>query len=251
MGSRRPKIVPVCVIRKRSLLVYSRPSKSSKSAPWSISSTGPRAESARISSTAAGATQTTASAYRATSRATYFSPADVLPPVRVRDQGVAQVGDPADARGPLHRSAEKVHRPRRRRGDDDVDPVVADEPDRSRYRGQEQGRARVGNEEAPRGQGRVQAETRDSVGLGSARSGAGGRAAPGSGSRGRSPPAGGPGSRPVHPLRVRGHQDVRLDAELGQVRRHLQRPRRAAAAHGRPVHRREEDLHEPSIRKRV
>ena len=47
----------------------------------------------------------------------------------------------------------------------------------------------------------------------------------------------------VHALRVRGHQHVRLDPELGQVRCHLERARNAAAARRGPVHRRQKNLH--------
>ena len=69
-GSRRPKKLPVCVMRNRSDGCRSSPATSSKSAPFGIVTTGPRGSSDRVSSLIASDTQVIASARDATSRAT-------------------------------------------------------------------------------------------------------------------------------------------------------------------------------------
>src|SRR6266540_3795446 len=69
-GSRLPKKLPVCVMRKRSPRWYSSPAKSSKSAPLRIVVTTPAGSSERASSAIASEAATIASACRATSRAT-------------------------------------------------------------------------------------------------------------------------------------------------------------------------------------
>ena len=73
VGSRRPKIVPVCVIRS-AFSSCTRGPRSRRSRRRGRSARRDHAPRAPASPRpAAGATQTTASAYRATSRATYFS----------------------------------------------------------------------------------------------------------------------------------------------------------------------------------
>jgi hypothetical protein len=47
----------------------------------------------------------------------------------------------------------------------------------------------------------------------------------------------------VHPLRIVGGEDVRLDAERRQVLRELQRALDPSTAGGREVHRHEQHLH--------
>ncbi len=69
-GSRRPKKLPVWVMRKRSDGRRSSPATSSKSAPFGIVTTGPRGASARVSSEIASETHVIASARPATRRAT-------------------------------------------------------------------------------------------------------------------------------------------------------------------------------------
>ena len=63
-GSRLPKKLPACVMRKRPPAArwYSSPAKSSKSEPFEIVTTGPRGSSARASSAIASETATIASA---------------------------------------------------------------------------------------------------------------------------------------------------------------------------------------------
>ena len=79
-------------------------------------------------------------------------------PVRVRDERVAQVGDPAHAGRPLDRGADEVDRVRRRGGHDDVDVVLAHDPDGRRDRRHVPGDVLVGDERAAEGQARLLAE---------------------------------------------------------------------------------------------
>ena len=68
--------------------------------------------------------------------------------VRVRDERVAQVGDPVRARRLLHGGADEVHRARRRGREHDVDLVLARDADRRRDRGQVPADVLVGHEQA-------------------------------------------------------------------------------------------------------
>src|SRR6266511_551998 len=70
LGSRFPKKLPVCVIRKRSPRRYSSPAKSSKSAPLRIVVTTPAGFNLPASSAIASDAATMTSAWRATRRAT-------------------------------------------------------------------------------------------------------------------------------------------------------------------------------------
>ena len=183
----------------------------------------------------------------ATSRATYFSPRTSWRrcgcEIRESRRSATQ-----RARGALHRSAEKVHRP----GGDDV---MTSMPWRRT--------SRIAAGTAVRSQGELGSGTRRRLAVRAACRRR--RATPWAclsstwGRWTRGPrfqvswtiAAGGTREssrasawRPRAPGRA-------SRCRARQVRRHLERPRRAAAAHGRPVHRREEDLHEPSIRKRV
>ena len=113
-GSRLPKKLPACVIRKRSDGWCSSPSKSSKSQPFAIVRTSPRGSSARASSAIASETATIASARRATSFATPISPCSLSRAAAFSGrrcgcaaERVAEVGDPAGAGralGPRRRS---------------------------------------------------------------------------------------------------------------------------------------------------
>ena len=163
--------------------------------------------------------------------------------VRVRDERVAQVGDPAHLRLPLARGADEVHRPGRRGRDHDVDPLVAADAQRGRDRGQVEGHVLVGEEQPPPEQLElplVALEPRRAVQLL-------GRLAA---ARADELHAVHPRERrrrqvvvAVHPLRVVGREHVQLDPEPGQMRRELERPLHAAAARGREVQRDEEHLH--------
>ena len=62
LGSRLPKKLPVWVMRKRRAGVYSSPAKSSKSQPFEMTRTAPRAPRPRTSSAIASETHVTASA---------------------------------------------------------------------------------------------------------------------------------------------------------------------------------------------
>ena len=74
----------------------------------------------------------------------------VVAPVLVRDERIAEVGDPAGARRALNRRADEVDRARRRGRDHDVDALALRDPDRRRDRGEVPRHARVGNEQATR-----------------------------------------------------------------------------------------------------
>jgi hypothetical protein len=177
-------------------------------------------------------------------------PAHVLPPVRMGEERVAQVGDPAGSGGPLHGGADEVHGSGRRRRHDDVDPVAAYEADRGRHGGEQEGRAGVGNQEAAGGERRAEAEpveTPRGLELRPRTVDARGEVAHAVHGRLRRRDE---GVVAVHPLGVGGGEHVRLDAELRQERGQLQRTRHAAAARRRPVHGDEEDFHEAPVRRR-
>ena len=104
-GSRFPKKLPVCVIRKRAAGAYSSPAKSSKSQPFAIDADRVRARrGSRTSSAIASETQ------RDRVGAARDEPRDLLvrglarprrggvvTPVLVRDERIAEIGDPARA----------------------------------------------------------------------------------------------------------------------------------------------------------
>ena len=151
-GSRLPKNEPACVIRKRSEGRRSSPAKSSKSAAVRDRDDARRtAARSRISSAMASETQDdrVGQARRRAARPRLLScsfvrtSATLAAPVRVRDERVAQVGDPGGAGGTLHRGTDQVHGRRRRGGQDDVDPLAPDDADRGRDRGERsRGRSR-------------------------------------------------------------------------------------------------------------
>ena len=249
-GSRFPKKLPVCVMRKRGAGRYSSPAKSSKSQPFAIMRTAPRAPSPRTSSAIASETHVTASAsprdeprdllVRGLARARRGG---VVAAVLVRDERIAQVGDPASAGRPLDGRADEVDRARRRRRDHDVDALPPRDPDRGRDRGEVPRHARVGDEQATcrdlrlderalepvrgaellRRLARPRADVARAVDPCLRRDAQLGIA--------------------VHPLRVVGCEHVRLDAERGKVLRELERALDAASARRREVHRHEQHLH--------
>ena len=160
-GSRLPKKLPVCVIRKRSPGVYSSPAKSSKSQPFEIVTTLPVGEKPRASSAIASETHVIASAERATSRAT--------PPSTFSFARTAMLSERrcGCATSESRRSAThfapvafftaaptKWIGVRGRGRDDDVDLVPARDPDRGRDRGQVPAHVLVRDEQAPRGKPR-------------------------------------------------------------------------------------------------
>ena len=165
------------------------------------------------------------------------------PPVRVRDERVAQVGHPGRLARPLRDRPDQVHRSGRRGRDHHVDPLAVDESDRGPVRGQVPGHVLVRHEQAAAeraGMHEPAANPRRAVQLL------------------REPGASGPEvAGPVHdrvrrqrevlvavePARVVGREHVCLDPELGQVRGELERPLHASAAGRREVHRHEQHLH--------
>ena len=164
-------------------------------------------------------------------------------PVRVRGDGVAEVGDPRHARRLLDRGSDQVHGRGRRGRHEHVDLLVEDDPPRGRDRGQRpSSRTR---------QGRAAGERR-------ARPAAAARSKP------SSPCSSSAGSRPRGPDVLRA-MDVRLRRDrqprrrgratssrpvrarasrsrAREVRGELRRPRDAAAARRREIHRHEQHL---------
>ena len=163
--------------------------------------------------------------------------------VRVGDERVAQVGHPLDAGRALDSGADEVDRARRRGREDDVDPLLADDPACGGDRGQVPGHARVGYEQPARGHLGLDERALEPV-RGAQLLGRLARA------RAEVAHTVHPGLRrheqvriAVHPLRVLGREHVGLDAERRQVLRELQRALHAAAARGREVHGDEQHLH--------
>jgi hypothetical protein len=163
--------------------------------------------------------------------------------VLVCDDGVAQVGDPARARRALHGRSDEVDRRRRRRRDHGVDALAPCDADCSRDRSEVPGHARIRKEQAPRRHLRLDERAVDPVG----RPQLLGRLPR---ARAEIPRTMHPGLRrhaeagiAVHPLRVVGREDVRLDTERREVLRKLERSLDPSTARGREVHRHEEHLH--------
>ena len=166
-------------------------------------------------------------------------------PVRVRDERVTQIRDPFRARRLLHRGADEMDRVRRRGGDDDVDPLLARDPDRGGDRGQVPAHVLVRDEQAPRGELRLHERALEPLlavqllgGLAPLRADVAGAVHP------RLRRLAEVGVL-VDPLRVVRRQHVRLDPERGQVLRELERSLDAAAAGRRPVERDEQQFHAP------
>ena len=163
--------------------------------------------------------------------------------VRMSDHRVAQVGDPWDARRALHRRADELDRRRRRRREHDVDLLVLDDADRRRDRRQVPAHVLVGHEQPsprelqllPRSleAGRAVQLLR---GLAALRAEIARAVHPREHRRKRLVVT-------MDPLRVVGREHMRLDPELGQVGRELERALHAATARRREVHRDEQDLH--------
>ena len=167
----------------------------------------------------------------------------VVAAVLVRDEWVAEVGDPARAGRLLDGGADEVHGGRRRRRDHDVDALAPHDANRGGDRREVPGDARIREEQPPRGDLRLDESAIEPVGGGELLRGLPrpwaevasamnprlcGHAQLGIG---------------VHPLRVVRREHVRLDAERGQVLRELERALHAPAARGREVHRHEQHLH--------
>src|ERR671922_288661 len=192
-------------MRRRGDGWYSRPAKSSKSQPLAIVWTR-AAPSPRISSAIGAETATTASALRPTSRATRS-------PVRVGDDRVAQVGDPARAGRPTDGGADQVDGRRRRGRQDDVDVLAPGDPDRGGDRGEVPRHILVGDEPAAERECRLAAgalDPREAVelvgGEPSLRADVADAVHPGLRGWGEVVVA-------VHPLRVVRREHVRLDPE--------------------------------------
>ena len=169
--------------------------------------------------------------------------ADLPAPVRERDERIAEVGDPADAGRPLRGRPDEVDGSGRRRRQDDVDAVATHEPDRGGDRRRVPEDARVRDEKRARRELHAERHAPET-----------GAAAEllGRPARGRAEvPRAVHGRRRrelerlvrVEPLRVVGSEDVRLHAELGKVRRELERPLDARAARRREVEGDDQDLH--------
>ena len=161
----------------------------------------------------------------------------------VRDERVAEIGDPACARRAGDRRGDEVRRGRRRRRHDHVDLVLADEPDARRDRRHRPRRVLVRQDEAPQLQAGLRQRPLDPVRPGQHLA--------------RLPAADADVARPVHPglrrhpeplvavqpARVVGREDVGLDPHRRQVLRELQRPLDAAAARRREVEADDQRLH--------
>ena len=167
----------------------------------------------------------------------------VVTAVLVRDERIAEIGDPARAGRFLHSGADEVHRGWRRRRDHGVDALAAGNADRGRDRGEVPRHARIRQEETPRRHLGLQKRATETVS--------------GPELLDRLPRPRPEVSRAVdprlrrnaqlgvrvHPLRVVRREHVRLDAERGKVLRELERALHTATAGGREVHRHEQHLH--------
>ena len=167
--------------------------------------------------------------------------------VRVGDERVAEVGDPAGAGRALHRGADEVDGGRRRGREHDVDPLAPRDPDRRRDRGHVPGHVLVRHERAAERQPALRRDAREALlavqllgGLPPLRPEVARAVHPGL-RRQRQVGVG------VHPLRVVGREHVRLDPEPGEVRGELQRALDARAARRREVEGDEQELHRRSI----
>ena len=156
----------------------------------------------------------------------YGSPLDA--PVRMSADGVAKVSDPTHSGDPLHRGADEMHRVRRRRRDDHIDPLCARDANRRRDRSQIPAHVLVRHEHAARKRARLARqpiEAAPAVQLVRELARAGPEVAgamdPGL-SRRHEVGIG------VDPLRIVRREDVRLDSVRRQMRCELQRPLHAA-----------------------
>ena len=249
-GSRLPKKLPACVMRKRGLVWCSSPAKSSKSQPFSIVTTSARGPSERVSSAIASEAATMASALRATSCATArlmrslaFNAAE-----SARRWGCASSESRRSAtqRAPVSRCTAAPTKWTEPGGD-----VVSTASIPSRAHdasGRRDGRQHpadvlVRHEQPAPEQACLESQpvgARRAVQLLS-------RAATlrADVARAVDPRLRGKLQLVVamHPLRVVRREHVRLDPQLGQMGRELQRPLHAAAARGREVERHDEHLH--------
>ncbi len=167
----------------------------------------------------------------------------VVAPVLVRDDRIAQIGDPARTGRSLDGRSDEVDRRRRRGRDHGVDALASRDADRRGDRGEVPRHARIGEEQTTRRDLRLHKRTLEAVGRAQLLGGL-------PRARAEVPRAMDPGlSRhaqvgiAVDPLRVVGREDVGLDAERRQVLRELERSLHPSAAGGREVHRHEQHLH--------
>ena len=248
-GSRLPKKLPVCVIRKRAPAVYSSPAKSSKSQPFPITHLAARLEAAHLGCDRLGHARDRVRLPGDEARDLLVRGLPrprggrVVAPMLIRDERIPKIRDPARVGEPLDRRPYEVHGAGRRGREDDVDPLLAHDPHSSRDRGHVPRHARVGQEQAPRGHLRLDERALEAVGGTQL---LGGLAC----SRAQVARAMDPRLRrrpqlrvPMHPLRVVGRQHVRLDAERREVLGELERALHASTARRREVHRHEQDLH--------
>ena len=162
-GSRLPKNEPVCVSRKRSDGVVLEPGEVVEVGAVRDRHDPPRAvERSRISSAIASETHDDRVGVardqprdRVLALLLRAHEQPLGAPVRVRDERVAQVGDPLHAGRLLHRRADQVHRRRRRGREHDVDPLAAHDADRGRDRGQVPADVLVGDEQPAAGELRL------------------------------------------------------------------------------------------------
>ena len=250
-GSRFPKKLPACVIRKRGAGSYSSPAKSSKSQPLAIVRTAPRGSSPRTSSAIASETHEIASASpRDEAREPARSPpaARASPPCPRAGAGWRRA-DRGDPRASGRRS--RAGPPRRRSGPSPGGEVVmtASIPSRRAIR--------IAAGIAVRFHVTLASGTSSRRAVTCACTSA--RSSPSAARellrrlpRARADVAHAVHPRlgrdaqlgiAVHPLRVVGREHVGLDPERGQVLRELERALHAAAARGREVHRHEQHLH--------
>ena len=167
----------------------------------------------------------------------------VVSAVLIRHEWIAKVGDPAGAGCLLDSCPDEVDGRRRRRRDHRVDALAPHDANRSGYRGEVPGDARVRKEQASRGDLRLDERALEPVGGGELLRGLPRPWAEVAGAmnprlRGHAQLGIG-----VHPLRIVGREHVCLDAQRGQVLRELERALHPAAARGREVHRHEQHLH--------
>ena len=163
--------------------------------------------------------------------------------VRMGEQRVAQVGDPAHARHTLHCGTDEVDGAGRGGRQHRVDPLAPDDAGSCRDRRQRPTDVLVGHEQAAAEEAGLEAEAVEA-----------GRAVQ---LLGRAAALGADVPRPVDPrlrrwlqlvvamdpLRIVRCKHVGLDAQLGQMGRELQRPLDTAAARRREIERDDQHLH--------
>ena len=163
--------------------------------------------------------------------------------MRVRDNRVAQVGDPADAGCAFDGRADQMDGRRRRRRQHDIDPLAPDDADRRRDSGQVPTDVLVGEQQPPARETRVHADAFEplaAVQLFRRLAAFWAEVARAVHPRER--------RRlqlvvPVDPFRIVGSEHVCLDAEARQVGRELEGTLHSTASRRREVHGDEQNFH--------